>query len=79
MGYLRMKKLFVLPVIAFCWSHKVGEWKNDCVLPIKTKTHQRIAQSIFFNSCNHCLSGVECHHRFCYFFDKPMVLFDDVV
>jgi hypothetical protein len=22
-GYLRMKKLFVLPVIAFCWSHKV--------------------------------------------------------
>jgi hypothetical protein len=42
-----MKKLFVLPVIAFCWSHKVGEWKNDCVLPIKTKTHQRTAQSIF--------------------------------
>jgi hypothetical protein len=25
----------------------VGEWKNDCVLPIKTKTHQRLAQSIF--------------------------------
>jgi hypothetical protein len=46
-GYLRMKKLFVLPVIAFCWSHKVGEWKDDCVLPIKTKTHQRPAQSIF--------------------------------
>ncbi|MBE8232210.1 MAG: hypothetical protein HAW67_00645 [Endozoicomonadaceae bacterium] len=40
-------KLFVFPVIAFCWSHKVGEWKNDCVLPIKTKTHQRPAQSIF--------------------------------
>ena len=46
-GYLRMKKLLVLPVIAFCWSHKVGEWKHDCVLPIKTKTHQRRAQSIF--------------------------------
>ena len=24
-GYLRIKKLLVLPVIAFCWSHKVGE------------------------------------------------------
>ncbi len=46
-GYFRMKKVFVLPVIAFCWSHKVGEWKDDCVLPIKTKTHHRLAQSIF--------------------------------
>jgi hypothetical protein len=46
-GYLRIKKLLVLPVIAFCWSHKVGEWKHDCILPIKTKTHQRRAQSIF--------------------------------
>jgi hypothetical protein len=35
-----------------------------------------------FNSCNRCLSRVECfkaHHRFCYFFDKSMVLFDYVV
>jgi len=46
-GYLRIKKLLVLPVIAFCWSHKVGEWKHDRVLPIKLKTHQRRAQSIF--------------------------------
>ena len=46
-GYLRIKKLLVLPVIAFCWSHKVGDWKHDCVLPIKIKTHQRLAQSIF--------------------------------
>jgi len=46
-GYLRIKKLLVLPVIAFCWSHKVGEWKHDCELPIKTKTHQRLAQSLF--------------------------------
>lgn len=46
-GYLRIKKLLVLPVIAFCWSHKVGDWKHDCVLPIKIKTHQRPAQSIF--------------------------------
>lgn len=46
-GYPRIKKLLVLPVIAFCWSHKVGEWKDDCVLPIKIKSHQRPAQSIF--------------------------------
>jgi hypothetical protein len=46
-GYLRIKKLLVLPVIAFCWSHKVGDWKHDNVLPIKVKTHQRRAQSIF--------------------------------
>jgi hypothetical protein len=46
-GYLRIKKLLVLPVIAFCWAHKVGDWKHDCVLPIKIKTHQRKAQSIF--------------------------------
>ncbi len=46
-GYLRIKKLLVLPVIAFCWSHKAGEWKHDCELPIKTKTHQRLAQSLF--------------------------------
>jgi hypothetical protein len=46
-GYRRIKKLLVLPVIAFCWAHKVGDWKHDCVLPIKVKTHQRKAQSIF--------------------------------
>lgn len=46
-GYLRIKKLLVLPVMAFCWAHKVGDWKHDCVLPIKVKTHRRKAQSIF--------------------------------
>ena len=46
-GCLRIKKLLLLPVIGFCWSHKVGDWKHDCVLPIKIKTHQRLAQSIF--------------------------------
>ena len=46
-GYLRIKKLLVLPVIAFCWTHKVGDWLHDCVLPIKVKTHRRKAQSIF--------------------------------
>ena len=62
-GYLRIKKLLVLPVIAFCWSHKVGDWKHECVLPIKVKTHRRKAQSIFrygldcirsefFNACS---------------------------
>jgi Transposase DDE domain len=46
-SYLRIKKLLVLPVIAFCWAHKVGDWKHDCVLPIKVKKHRRRAQSIF--------------------------------
>jgi len=31
MGYHRIKKLMVLPVIAFCWAHKVGDWKHDGV------------------------------------------------
>jgi hypothetical protein len=62
-GYLRIKKLLVLPVMAFCWAHKVGDWKHDSVLPIKVKTHRRNAQSIFrygldcirsewFNACS---------------------------
>jgi Transposase DDE domain len=62
-GYLRIKKLLVLPVMAFCWAHKVGDWKHDSVLPIKVKTHRRKAQSIFrygldcirsewFNACS---------------------------
>ena len=46
-GYLRIKKLLVLPVIAFCWAHKVGDWKHDCVLPIKVKKHGPRAQSLF--------------------------------
>jgi hypothetical protein len=46
-GYLRIKKILVLPVIAFCWTHKVGDWMHNCVLPIKVKAHLRKAQSIF--------------------------------
>ena len=46
-GYLRIKKLLVLPVIAFCWAQRVGDWKHDCVLPLKVKSHRRKAQSIF--------------------------------
>jgi len=46
-GYLRIKKLLVLPVIAFCWCHKIGEWKHACILPIKIKAHNRRAQSLF--------------------------------
>lgn len=41
------QETLVLPVIEFCWTHKVGDWKHDCVLSIKVKTHQRKAQSIF--------------------------------
>ncbi len=42
-GFMRIKKLLMLPVIAFCRSHKVGDWKHDCILSIKIKTHQRLA------------------------------------
>jgi hypothetical protein len=44
-GYLRIKKLLVLSVIAFCWIHKIGEWKHDRALLIKIKTHIRRAQN----------------------------------
>lgn len=55
-AYLRIKKLLVLPVIAFCWAHKVGEWKHDSILPIKVKTHQRRSQSIFRYGLDHLQS-----------------------
>ena len=55
-SYLRVKKLLVLPVIAFCWAHKIGEWKHDSVLAIKVKTHQRRSQSIFRYGLDHLRS-----------------------
>jgi len=42
----RLKKLFLVPVIAFCWSHKCGDYK-DKFLPIKKKNHGRLVQSFF--------------------------------
>lgn len=42
----RIKKIFVLLAIAFCWAHKTGEWRNEAE-PIKIKKHGRPAVSLF--------------------------------
>jgi hypothetical protein len=44
---LRIKRLLVVAVVAFCWAHRSGEWLHENVKPIKVKTHQRLARSIF--------------------------------
>lgn len=44
--YERIKKLFVLLSIAFCWAHKTGEWRHEH-RPIKIKKHGRPAISLF--------------------------------
>ena len=43
---LRIKRLLVVAVIAFCWAHRTGEWQHAYVKPIKVKKHQRLAKSI---------------------------------
>jgi hypothetical protein len=43
----RIKKLMVLLAIAFCWSHKTGEWRHAEVRPIRIKKHGRPAFSLF--------------------------------
>ena len=42
----RIKKLFALLAIAFCWSHKTGQWRHE-EKPIKIKKHGRPAISLF--------------------------------
>ena len=42
----RISKLFAVLALAFCWCYKVGEWRNS-VIPIKTKSHGRLAKSVF--------------------------------
>lgn len=43
----RIKRLLVVvAVVAFCWAHKVGEWRYE-VKPITVKKHLRPAKSIF--------------------------------
>lgn len=43
----RIKRLLVVPVIAFCWAHYTGEWRHAYVKPIKIKKHGRLAKSYF--------------------------------
>ena len=44
---LRIKRLLVIPVIAFCWAHRVGQWQNDSIKPIRINKYQRLVKSIF--------------------------------
>lgn len=44
---LRLKRLLVVPVIAFCWAHRTGEWQQEHIKPIPLKNHQRFEKSIF--------------------------------
>jgi hypothetical protein len=43
----RIDKLIVLLAIGFCWSYKVGEWLHENIQPIKLKSHNRRAISMF--------------------------------
>lgn len=43
----RIKRLLVVPVIAFCWAHRTGEWRHENIKPIKLKKHKRLAKSYF--------------------------------
>lgn len=43
----RIKRLLVIPVIAFCWAHVTGEWRHENIKPIKIKKHKRLAKSYF--------------------------------
>lgn len=43
----RIKRLLIIPVITFCWAHRIGEWQHDSVKPIKVKKHLRLSKSIF--------------------------------
>jgi hypothetical protein len=42
----RLSKLLALLALAFCWAHKVGEWKAK-QQPLKIKKHGYLAKSIF--------------------------------
>lgn len=43
----RIKKMMALLAIAFCWSHKMGEWKHKEIKPLQVKKHGRLEQSLF--------------------------------
>lgn len=43
----KIKKLIVLLAIAFCWAHKVGEWRCANEKQIKLKKHGRKEKNIF--------------------------------
>jgi hypothetical protein len=53
----RIKKLFALLAIAFCWAHKTGEWRHE-FRPIKIKKHGRPAISLFRYGLDYIIDAV---------------------
>lgn len=61
----RIKKLFALLAIAFCWAHKTGEWRHE-KKPIKIKKHGRPAVSLFRYGLDyivHAIAKVACYTK----------------
>lgn len=54
----RIKKLFVLLAIAFCWAHLVGEWRHE-QKQIKIKKHGRPAKSIFRYGLDYIIDAIK--------------------
>lgn len=53
----RIKKVFVLLAIAFCWAHKTGEWQHE-IKPIKLKKHGRPAVSLFRYGLDYIVNAI---------------------
>lgn len=47
----RLGKLMAVLAVAFCWAHKIGEWRNE-IMPIKIKNHGRKIMSFFRSGMN---------------------------
>lgn len=43
----KVKKLIAVLAIAFCWAHRIGEWRAKMQKPIRFKKHGRPEKSIF--------------------------------
>jgi len=51
----RLKKLFMIVMIALVWYYKIGDYFHSSVKKIKTKKHRRKAFSIFKYGLNNIL------------------------
>jgi Transposase DDE domain len=54
----RIKKLFVLLAIAFCWAHKVGEWRHE-QKPLRIKKHGRLEKSLFRYGLDYIIDAIQ--------------------
>ena len=53
----RIRKIFALLAIAFCWAHKTGEWQQE-IKPIKIKKHGRPAVSLFRKGLDYIVNAI---------------------